>query len=105
MPFVPEEFDPPTLLAVGALLRLEPLGAGHNERDYAAWTSSMDHIRLSPGWDKERSGPRQMSLAENRADLERHARDFDSRSGFTYAVLDPDDDVVGCVYIYPSSDG
>jgi hypothetical protein len=45
-----------------------------------------------------------MSLDENRGDLERHARDFERRSGFTYTVLDPDDDVVGCVYIYPSSD-
>jgi hypothetical protein len=104
MPFVPDEFDPPTLLAVGSV-RLEPLGAVHNERDYAAWTSSMDHIRRSPGWSEEGSWPRPMSLAENHADLERHARDFENRTGFTYTVLDPDDDVVGCVYIYPSSDG
>ena len=44
-----------------------------------------------------------MSLRENRSDLERHARDFAQRSGFTYTVLAPDaDDVLGCVYIYPS---
>ena len=47
-----------------------------------------------------------MSLEENRADLERHARDFAQRSGFTYTVLDPSDrDVIGCVYIYPDKDG
>jgi hypothetical protein len=45
-----------------------------------------------------------MSLAENRADLERHAEDFRSRAGFTFTVLDRDDDVVGCVYIYPARD-
>jgi hypothetical protein len=45
-----------------------------------------------------------MSLAANRADLERHARDFSERTGFTYTVLGPDDDVIGCVYIYPSRD-
>jgi hypothetical protein len=101
--FVPDGFDPPTSLAVGPL-RLEPLGPDHNERDYAAWTSSMDHIRRSPGWDWE-TWPREMSLAENRADLEGHARDFEDRSGFTYTVLDPDDGVAGCVYIYPSTDG
>ena len=103
MPFVPDGFDPPAALAAGSF-RLEPLGPDHNERDYAAWTSSMDHIRNSPGWDRSR-WPREMSLDENRRDLERHARDFEQRKGFTYTVLDPDDDVVGCVYIYPGSDG
>src|SRR5215210_3808278 len=93
MPFVPDAFDPPTRLAVGSL-RLEPLAPVHNERDYAAWTSSMDHIRRSPGWYEQPSWPRQMSLAENHADLERHARDFENRRGFTYTILDPDDDVV-----------
>ena len=37
-----------------------------------------------------------MSLEENLGDLERHARDFDERMGFTYTVLDAGDDVVGC---------
>jgi hypothetical protein len=47
-----------------------------------------------------------MSLEENRADLERHARDFAARTGFTYTVLDPGDgDVIGCVYIYPDTKG
>ena len=46
-----------------------------------------------------------MSLDENRADLERHARDFANLVGFTYTVLDPAEDVVGCVYVYPADDG
>jgi hypothetical protein len=47
-----------------------------------------------------------MTLDENRADLVRHAADFAARTGFTFTVLAPDaDTVVGCVYIYPSSDG
>ena len=45
-----------------------------------------------------------MTLDENRADLERHASDFENRIGFTYTVLSPDGDVVGCVYIYPLPD-
>jgi hypothetical protein len=102
--FVPSGFGPPTGLAAGGL-RLEPLGPQHNERDFAAWTSSMDHIRRSPGFDKLRDWPREMSLAENRSDLERHARHFAERVGFTYSVLDGADDVVGCVYIYPADDG
>ena len=101
--FVPPDFAPPTTFTA-ADLRLEPLGPEHNERDYAAWTSSMEHIRRSPGladWD----WPHEMSLDENRADLERHARDFVDRTGFTFTVLDASDDVVGCVYIYPARDG
>ena len=42
-----------------------------------------------------------MSLQRNREDLVGHAKDFDDRTGFTYSILDGDD-VIGCVYIYPS---
>ena len=42
-----------------------------------------------------------MTLDQNMADLIRHDKDFQARRGFTYTVLDQDDDVVGCVYIYP----
>jgi hypothetical protein len=45
-----------------------------------------------------------MSLEENLADLQRHAGDFARRRGFTYTVLESSsDDVIGCVYIYPST--
>jgi hypothetical protein len=96
--FVPADFRPPRWFET-PLFRLEPLGPQHNERDYDAWSSSIEHIRSTPGF--EHGGwPREMTLEENRADLERHARDFEERRGFTYTVLDGDD-VVGCVYIYP----
>src|SRR4029078_12796457 len=90
--FVPEGFEPPLELATD-LFSLEPLGPEHNERDYAAWSSSVDHIRASPGYGPDSSWPHAMSLAQNLADLERHARDFAERRGFTYAVLDPEGDV------------
>lgn len=44
-----------------------------------------------------------MSLEQNLGDLERHARDFADRTGFTYSVLDGDH-VIGCVYVYPATD-
>jgi hypothetical protein len=100
--FVPAEFDPPRAFTAGGF-HLEPLGPEHNERDFAAWRSSMEHIRRSPGYP-DGNWPREMSLEENRADLERHARDFADRSGFTFTVLDTSDDVVGCVYVYPARD-
>lgn len=102
--FAPDGFEPPLALAAEPF-RLVPLGVEHNERDYAAWSSSVEHILASPGYGPDSTWPRPMSLEENRADLERHARDFAERTGFTYTMLDPDDEVVGCVYVYPASDG
>ena len=101
--FVPPDFDVPHGLETSEFV-LEPLGPEHNELDYDAWTSSMDHIAATPGWGDGR-WPREMTRDENRADLQRHADDFRTRKGFTYTVLDPASrDVVGCVYIYPPRD-
>ena len=106
--FIPDDVEPPRSLLItptsGGSLRLEPLGPEHNERDHRAWTSSIDHIRDSPGFAGRR-WPQMMSLTENARDLARHAEDFTERRGFTYTVLDEDDDVVGCVYIYPDDGG
>ena len=83
---------------------LVPLGPEHNERDHAAWMSSIDHIRSTPGFP-DGEWPREMSLDRNLDDLVRHASDFEAHSGFTFTVLDPTtDDVIGCVYIYPTVD-
>src|SRR5919107_2460277 len=48
-PFVPDGFEPPLALD-RPQFRLRPLGPQHNESDYAAWTSSFDHIRATAGW-------------------------------------------------------
>ena len=46
-----------------------------------------------------------MSPDANRGDLERHARDFAERTGFTFTVLRPGtEEVIGCVYMYPAKD-
>ena len=84
--------------------RLVPLGPQHNEADYAAWTTSMEHISATPGFAGG-GWPHEMSKEDNLRDLERHERDFARRSGFTYTVLSPGaGDVIGCVYIYPLRD-
>jgi hypothetical protein len=101
--FVPAGFMPPTRFVVGDF-RLEPLGAQHNDSDHAAWMSSIDYIRLLPGFPYG-CWPREMSLADNLSDLERHADDFAEGRGFTYTVLDANEAVVGCLYIYPTKDG
>ena len=100
-PFVPADYAVPTTL-VGEKFRLIPLGPEHNASDYAAWTSSIEHIRSTPGFP-DGKWPAPMPLSENLCDLERHRADFEARRGFTYTVLEPDDAVIGCVYIYPST--
>ena len=97
--FVPDDFEPPVALD-GPGFRLEPLTGEHNARDHAAWSGSMEHIHRTPGF-QQGNWPHEMTLDQNMADLIRHDKDFQTRRGFTYTVLDPDDDVVGCVYIYP----
>lgn len=104
-PFVPPDFDVPRAFS-WARFHLEPLGPRHNERDYEAWMSSIEHIRATPGfsYEEERDWPEAMSLESNLDDLVRHAKDFNERKGFTYSILE-DDVVIGCIYIYPDRDG
>ena len=101
-PFVPSGFVVPLALA-SEQFRLEPLGPQHNDADYEAWSSSVEHIRATPGWETS-SWPDDRSLEDNLRDLQGHADDFEKRAGFTYTVLDPaTGDVIGCVYIYPDA--
>ena len=103
--FVPGDFVVPVELSTESF-RLEPLGPEHNARDYAAWQSSIEHIRATPGF-AGRDWPHEMTLEENLGDLRRHAEDFAARTGFTYTVLAVESDgaagsdIIGCVYIYP----
>jgi hypothetical protein len=105
-PFVPDDFDPPRELALPEFV-LVPLGPEHNASDHAAWTSSIAHIQETPGFESTDWPPTDgMSLEANLGDLERHARDFVERKGFTFTVLAPGtEDVIGCLYIYPARDG
>jgi RimJ/RimL family protein N-acetyltransferase len=97
---VPEDFVVPREL-VTERFRLEPLGPQHNDADHAAWTSSIDHIRQTPGIAGWGWPPDELSLAQNLADLEKHAQDFEKRTGFTYTVREVGSgEVIGCVYIY-----
>jgi hypothetical protein len=103
-PFVPPTFVVPLVFETAAF-RLEPLSLEHNDADYAAWTSSVEHIHATPGW-ADSSWPDDRTAADNCRDLQGHADDFQNRTGFTYTVLDPrTDDVIGCVYIYPDRSG
>ena len=105
--FVPEGFAVPAELST-PVFRLVPLGPEHNVADHDAWSASIAHIRATPGlpaYGRDWPPLGGMTLEENLADIERHARDFAERAGFSYTVLEPaTDDVLGCVYIYPAHD-
>jgi hypothetical protein len=94
---------PPPLRAASFVL--EPLGPEHNERDHQAWMSSIEHIRATDGFAPGDWGvdpwPRPMSLEQNLSDLIMHAAEFADGVAFAYSVVDPDDAVVGCVYVDP----
>ena len=106
MSFVPADFDPQRELVLPEL-HLVPLDVEHNDSDHAAWSSSIAHIRATPGFEPGDWPPLEgMSLDANRGDLEEHARGFAARTGFTFTVLRPGtEEVIGCVYIYPARDG
>jgi hypothetical protein len=80
--FVPPDFEVPVGLATPDFV-LEPLGREHNDRDYEAWTSSMEHIAETPRFPWG-SWPREMTPDKNRENLERHADGFHTGRGFTY---------------------
>jgi hypothetical protein len=101
-PFFEPGFMPPAPPR-GSGYRLTQLLVEHNEADLAAWSSSVEHIHATPGFEQRPWPDAPMTLERNRADLQAHVDDFAARRGFTYTVLsDPGGDVVGCLYIYPS---
>lgn len=88
--------------------RLDPLAPEHNDRDHAAWMSSIEHIRSTDGFGDGSWGsdawPFEMTGEQNLGDLEMHWREFCRGEAYAYTVLDPaTDDVIGCVYIDPNT--
>ncbi|MEY2571041.1 MAG: hypothetical protein QOE63_1391 [Acidimicrobiaceae bacterium] len=104
MPFVPDDLDVPTDLD-GGWCRLRPLAVSDNDRDFAAWHGSVEHIAATPGYAGRDWPTHDYTLEQNEADLAEHEADFAARRGFTYTVIDGvTDDVIGCVYLYPPRD-
>jgi len=101
-PLVEDSFAVPGVFVADGL-RLELLGPQHNEADHAAWMSSIEHIRSTPGFERGWPPAAGMTLAENLADLESHAARSARRVDFAYSVIEiATGEVVGCVYLSPS---
>ncbi|MBN1138909.1 MAG: N-acetyltransferase [Anaerolineae bacterium] len=98
MSFYPETAPVPAALRTDDFL-LQPLGASHVALDYEALMDSKEMLRT---WSQSDWPADDFTLADNLADLERHAREHVERQAFTYTVLDPAAKTcLGCVYVKP----
>ncbi len=97
---IPKEFEPARTADFGKF-QLVVLAPDLAEQDHKAVLASADNIRhvFGPtnGWP-----PSNITFEENLADLTRHAREFDERVAFAYALLDVAQNAyLGCLYIKP----
>lgn len=99
--FIAADFEPPRFVETGSFV-LKPLGPELVEVDYAAYMSSIEHLRTTfstnGGWPHE-----DISMTDAMVDMQNEKRRFEARESFAYAVLTADQQVeLGCVYVYPS---
>ncbi len=102
MLFYPEDAVVPEEMRTDEFL-LRPLRASDVEIDYAAVMDSKDmlHIMSQSSWPSD-----DFTADMNRRDLERHEKEHDERTAFTYTVLDPTESTcLGCVYINHLKEG
>ena len=100
-PLVPESFDVPGKLETERM-RLRPLTISDAVKDFEAVITSEDRLRtiFDPGGD----WPSGLTLEQNIIELGWHQTEFQLRTSFAYTVVSLDElEVLGCVYIYPTS--
>lgn len=92
-------FTPPPYLDTERF-HLERLGPEHTDSDFAAIMGSRERLQRTLQWG---AWPRaDMTREKNRADLTRHAREFDERAAYAYTVQDAARTrCVGCIYLDP----
>jgi RimJ/RimL family protein N-acetyltransferase len=82
-----------------ARLLLRPLRATDAELDYEAVISSAEQLRR---WSPSDWPADDLTLEQNRDDLQRHEQEHDERKAFRFTILNPDATrCLGCVYIVP----
>ena len=99
--FVPQDFNVPEVLET-AKFRLRMLSVTDVDKDYDAVMSSIDHLQGVFG-ENSKWPSKDLTIEQDRKDLELHQNEFLSRSSFTYTVMNLDETLcLGCVYIFPS---
>jgi hypothetical protein len=100
MPWLPDGFNAPHHALVAGM-RLTVLSTACANEDFAAVQASADAIRGVFGPDNDWP-PATLTEQENRADLARHAQQFDDRSACAYALRDAGSAAyLGCMYLKP----
>ena len=98
-PFVPDDFLVPAGLETPEF-RLRMLTVHDLIKDFDAVMSSVEHLKFV--WPHA-DWPESLTLEQNLVDLGWHQKEFQNRSSFAYAVMDPADKCeLGCVYVNPS---
>ncbi len=101
-PFLPADFEPPTLVETENF-KLVPLGPDVVDLDYQAYMSSIEHLQetftRSTRWPHA-----DISADDAMQDMLNEQQRFLSRESFAYAVLSKDGErELGCVYVRPVS--
>lgn len=101
--FVPADFRIPEVLETDRF-RLRPLIIKDLDKDYEAVISSLDHLQAHRVFGEKSSWPpADLTKEQNLKDLKWHQKEFQTRSSFTYTVMNLDEtQCLGCVYIFPS---
>lgn len=102
-PLVPENFEVPEKLETDKF-RLRMLTVNDVEKDYDAVMTSVDHLQgvFGPRSDWPSAD---LTKEQDLIDLGWHQKEFQTRSSFTYTVVNLDESqCLGCVYIFPSRD-
>jgi hypothetical protein len=97
---VPDSFPVPETYT-GKTYKLVPLGPAVAELDYAAYMSSIDHIRRTQGGNWPRPD---LTMADQAKDMAGEKAQWDTRKSFPFAVLNLEGTKeLGCVYLRPSA--
>ncbi len=100
--FVPDDFKIPHKLE-NQHFRIRMLTIHDLVKDYDAVKTSIDHLQgvFGPTSDWPAAD---LTLEQDLIDLAWHQKEFQRRTSFAYSVVSLDEDqVIGCVYIYPTS--
>jgi hypothetical protein len=102
-PFVPADFKIPDTLE-NKYFRIRMLTVNDVVKDYDAVMTSIDHLqKMYPqsGWPAK-----ELTFEQDLIDLGWHQKEFQMRNSFAYTVVSPDEDqVIGCLYINPTTKG
>ena len=99
--WLPDWFVHPQHVDVVVGCHIRPIQPSDAPIDFEAVMGSLDRLRsrfaMRWGWPRE-----SMTLAEDRADLVRHAREAEANESFNYVLMNSAESaVLGCIYIDP----